>query len=221
MIRALPVAFFAAALLSGCTGESTSAELGAEAAGRAPVEMTLVNAAWQVRMADASVRAPFESSGAWANLFNRAHDEALRAFAADPGAGRGLARVHLELAELFREAARLNANATRHVYGTDRQPEDPVEVAYLLGASAALLGDNEAANAAFAALPSTVGPEISGRADQWRAWLAAGGVWPPDAMLTDFPGMPGEVVPGGAPTGGWRRRRARRRGRRARRRSPR
>lgn len=182
-------------LAPGCSGESP-AEAPAET--RAAIPQALLSQAWQVRMAAPAVRAPFESSPGWGLLFNQKHDEALASFAAGGATGRGLARVHLEEAALYREAARLAANATLGVYGADRQAEDPAEVDYLLGVSSALLGKNDDARAALDKAAALKSP-VAALAKPWLDWLAAGGVWPPDDALSGFPGQPGAVTPGTAP----------------------
>jgi hypothetical protein len=123
-----------AALLLACTSEperepeSTGTSLSGE----------LVANTWQVRMSDATARAPYEQHPGWALLFGRDLDGALRAFEEQPD-DRGRARVHLELAALYRQAARLAAEATLQVYGADRQETDPPDVDYLVGVSEALL----------------------------------------------------------------------------------
>lgn len=185
----------AAAVLSlvACSGDTVETQ---EPTGQVVPE-ALVEKTWQVRLSDAAARAPFESHPGWGAFFQRGYDQALGAFAADPGDGEALARAHLEHAALYRQAARMAANSIRQVYGPDRQPEDPVEVDYLLGASLALLGDNDGASKALAALPP--GTAVEAQAAAWKGWLAQGGAWPPDASLQGFPGQPGAVSPGTAP----------------------
>ena len=184
-----------ASLLAAC-GADKEAEQGTPK-GQA-VDPALLEKTWQVRLSDAAARAPFESHPGWGYVFQRGYDEALPAFAADPGDGKALARLHLEYAAFYREAALLAANATSQVYGADRQPEDPVEVDYLVGVSRALLGDVEGAKKALGALKP--GGPVDAGAKAWRGWLDAGAVWPPDAALTGFPGQPGELALGQAPT---------------------
>ena len=102
------------------------------------VSAELVAGTWQVRMSDATARAPYEQHPGWARLFTRDLDGALRAFD-EQRDDQGRARVHLELAALYRQAARLAAEATLQVYGADRQETDPPDVDYLVGVSEALL----------------------------------------------------------------------------------
>jgi hypothetical protein len=98
----------------------------------------LVARTWQVQMSDASARAPHEAHRGWALLFERDLEGALRAFQ-DPPDQVGQTRAHLELAALYRQAARVAAEATLQVYGDDRQPTDPADVEHLVQVSRKLL----------------------------------------------------------------------------------
>ncbi len=197
----MSVSLLLAALLTlpGCSGGGAETQSSAQAPGAAIPE-AMVAATWQVRLADAAARAPFEAHAGWGAFFQRSYEQALPAFAADPGDGQALARLHLEHAALYRQAARMSAGALSQVYGPDRQPEDPPEVDYLLGASLALLGDVEGAKKALAALPA--GSSVSAQAAAWKGWLDAGATWPPDAALVGFPGQPGEIALGTMPAVG-------------------
>jgi hypothetical protein len=123
------------AVLLACTSEPVHERAPAVS----PLEADLVAQTWQVRMADAATRAPYEAHPGWALLFQRDLEGALHAFGERPD-DRGRARVHLELAALYRQAARLAAEATLQVYGADRQATDPADVDYLVGVSETLLG---------------------------------------------------------------------------------
>jgi hypothetical protein len=123
------------AVLLACTSEPPERE--PESASPS-LPAALVASTWQVRMADATARAPYEQAPGWALLFNRDLEGALQSFEAQQDDG-GRARVHLELAALYRQAARLAAEATLQVYGADRQETDPPDVDYLVGVSEALL----------------------------------------------------------------------------------
>ena len=137
------------------------------------VSAELLASTWQVRMSDATTRAPYEQHPGWALLFQRDFEGALRAFDEQRDDG-GLARAHLELAALFRQAARLAAEATLQVYGEDRQETDPSDVDYLVGVSEALLAKPTTH------LASTPGdPVYAGRVAAWRS-----GTWPPPAALS-------------------------------------
>src|SRR6185503_18570025 len=91
------------------------------------VPAELVASTWQVRMSDPTARAPYEQHPGWALLFQRDLEAALGAFE-EQRDERGSARVHLELAALYRQATRLAAEATLQVYGADRQETDPLDV---------------------------------------------------------------------------------------------
>lgn len=162
----------------------------------------LLAATWPVRMAEDAARAPFEAHAGWAQLFQRDHGQALAAFAADPGDGRGLARVHAELAAFYRQAALVGARSARNTWGEARAAEDPAEVDYLVGVAAAFEGEAEVARTAWTALGAQGPAPLQAAAAGWRAWSDGGGAWPPDAALTAIPGAPGAVQPGTAPEAG-------------------
>lgn len=155
-----------------------------------------------VRMAEDAARSPFEAHAGWAQLFQREHGQALVAFAAEPGDGRGLARVHAELAAFYRQAALLGSRSARHTWGEARAEEDPVEVDYMVGVAAAFEGEVEVARTAWTALGDRGPAPLQAAARGWRGWAEAGGAWPPDAALTGIPGAPGPVQPGAAPEAG-------------------
>ena len=184
MMRAPTLAgLLSLALLVGCVGGEPPAEGPTAAAEVAPA--ALLQGSWQVRMSVDAARARFEQHEGWAALFQREHPTALAAFAATPPEGRGLARVHAELAAIYTQGVGMGAQAARHVYGTDRMPEDPPQVDYLLGEAAALVGDCAGARAALDRL-SGADPQLSAAAAWWRARAAGeacGGHVPPDAPL--------------------------------------
>ncbi len=140
----------------------------------------LVAQTWQVRMADAAVRAPYEQHPGWALLFDRDFEGALRAFEAEPD-DDGQARAHLELAALYRQAARVAAEATLQVYGEDRQPTDPADVEYLVQVSRRLLGRS----AEITYVPEQ--PVLAARAAAFRA-----GALPGDTAITAADSDPGD-----------------------------
>lgn len=191
------------ALGSGCLDTDGDGSPAAAEPAAAAVPEALVDQTWQVRMAADAVRAPFEQNPAWASLFMRKHPEALAGFAGTPVEGRGQARVHADYASLYRQAALMGANATRHVYGTDRQPEDPATVDYMVGVSSALLRDCEAARAAFGKLSADQGPD--GLADALAFWTKAVAADDCAASLTlaaapSLPGLPTATPGPTAPT---------------------
>jgi hypothetical protein len=132
------------------TPEPESPDAAAPAAAALPA--ALAAQTWPVQMADDAARAPFEGHPGWGAMFSRDLNGALGAFAGEGQTGRGLARTHAELSALYRQGALLAANATRHVYGSDRQKDvDPLQVDYVLGVSQALLGACPEASAALGA----------------------------------------------------------------------
>ena len=158
------------ALLLACTSEPQDRAL--ESAGTS-VSSELVASTWQVRMSDPTARAPYEQHPGWALLFQRDLEAALGAFEQQRDE-RGSARVHLELAALYRQATRLAAEATLQVYGADRQETDPLDVDYLVGVSEALLSQP---TTHLARTPDD--PVYAARVARWRA-----GAWPPPAAIS-------------------------------------
>ena len=122
------------AVLLACTSEPAREQESTVSA----LAADLVAQTWQVRLADAVARAPYEQHPGWALLFQRDLEGALRAFEEQPDTD-GQARVHLELAALYRQAARVAAEATLQVYGADRQSTDPADVEHLVDVSRTLL----------------------------------------------------------------------------------
>ncbi len=189
----------------GCVGGDSPSDAPAAVAGGPVVPADLLAQSWMVRLSDDTLRAPFEGNAAWGALFQRDLPAALSAFAADPTQGRGLARVHYELAALHEQAALLAANSTLQVYGEDRQDVDPAAVAYLLAAARGLTGDCAGAGAALAELPSgpAVPPALAPGLAFWKAQVAAGCPATLDlAAAAALPGAPGAVIAGQLPDAG-------------------
>lgn len=167
--------------LPGCQGGSGPvAPTNGES--NAVVPAALLAESWQVRMSRDEARAPFEAQPGWALLFQREPAQALAAFAASQDKP-GMARVHVEMAAFYRQAALLAASAAFHTFGDARAEEDPAEVDYLLAVQAAFRGQAEPARAALGALGADIDPAVRASADAWAAFYAGGGAWPPDAAL--------------------------------------
>lgn len=187
------------ALLLACSGAPSEAPAPVAApAGKVSAE--LIASTWQVRLAPDAARAAFEGRASWSAYFEGKRVEALTAMAAenDPA---GLARMHAEFAALYQEAAVMAARSVQQVYGVDGQPTDPLEVAYLLGEAGVILGD-DALMQQFGACGASKVPGLAARDAAWKAWVASGRTatppkpWP----VGEIPGLPGEVVPGQAPS---------------------
>ena len=190
-------------LLAGvlaCSGEEAAPTPDVKTSAVAPA--ALLDGSWPVRMAVDAARAPFEADGSWAQVFLREYPSALAGFAGSQSA-KGQARVHVELAGLYRQAAWLAANATRQVYGEDRQEGDPKEVDYLVAASLGLAGDCAGVQGALGRLPKDArGAAIADGVKAWEAWAAA---TPCPALLGDWTGIvgqPGAVAVGTVPEPG-------------------
>ena len=128
--------FLIFALLAACTGDDGPVVIAPVVTASVPPE--IVAASWQVRMAKADVRAPFEGRPSWVAWYETRRPDALAALASESDPA-GLARAHTEYAAIYRQSALLAANAILQVYGADIQPSDPAETAYLLGVLAVLV----------------------------------------------------------------------------------
>ncbi|MFM2247694.1 MAG: hypothetical protein RL071_3768 [Pseudomonadota bacterium] len=201
----LSVALWLAPALGGlgCGGDEVAAPVEVAPALTA-LPAALVASAWPVRLAADAPRAPFEAHPGWGLLFSRKLDEALPAFAAAPAVPVGLARVHLDIAAVYRNAALLGANATRHVYGTDRLPQDPPQVDYLLADALAVTGDCAGVKAKLEGLGSQLAPQpaLAERAAALGAWAASPGC-PADLSVfsaAPFAALTEAPTPGQSPT---------------------
>lgn len=125
-------------LLLACSGEAP-VEPAVEGP-RSGLPDTLVAATWQVRLADDAARAPFEGREGWVAWSEGRPADALLAFAAE-GDAAALARAHAELAVDWRLAGQLASRATVEVYGRTPMAGDPAEVAGLVAAARAELGE--------------------------------------------------------------------------------
>jgi len=186
----------AGVLVCGCS-DGSSDESETPAAAKQVVAPELVARSWPVAMSDDAQRAPFEQHPGWGALFKRDLPGALAAFQADPGDGRGLARVHSDLAGLYRQAAWMGAQATRHIYGPDRQGTDPLVADYFLGVSLALAGKCSEASAALSRLEA-VPDALQAHHGWWSSWSGAEGcpTAPTADVLAALPGAPALVEKG-------------------------
>ncbi len=180
----------------GCTDGSSDESEKASAA-RAVASPELVALSWPVQMSDSAKRAPFEQHAGWGAMFKRDLPGALAAFQADPGDGRGLARVHADLAAVYRQAAWMGAQATRHIYGADRQATDPLVADYFLGVSLGIAGQCSEAQAALAKL-DPVPSELAAHHTWWTTWASHESCpsLPTAEALSGLPGSPSLVEAG-------------------------
>ena len=125
--------------LFGCSGENSQGDETISEASKPEESLVsdeLLKKTWVFRMSDDALRAPFEGDAGWTAYFNRNYSDA-----ADSLEGEGLARIHAEIASVYRQAVLVHANATNHNYGTDRQDEDANDSLYLRGVSKIFLND--------------------------------------------------------------------------------
>ncbi len=160
------------------------------------IDAALLTKSWPVRMAANAVRARFEGHAGWGAVFDHELDEALVAFA-DSGDQRGLARVHQGLADLYRQAALLSANATVEAYGVDAAATDPQEMGYVIAVSHAIRGETDQAKKAFE--QSLDGPVFGVRAKAWADALKRHSTLPDLETLMGISGDLGPVSPGTEP----------------------
>jgi hypothetical protein len=100
----------------------------------------LLQSSWQVQVASPEVMGNLAAKSEWKSYFNHDYAESLQAFSS----GDGAARIHAELAGLYRQAAMIQAHAIQETYGPDQIREgDPQEVAYLLGVANWIAGDSK------------------------------------------------------------------------------
>ncbi|MSQ01117.1 MAG: hypothetical protein EXR71_04370 [Myxococcales bacterium] len=181
-------------VLTACTGDDGSVV----AAPLAPASVSpdLVAATWQVRMANATARAPFEGRQSWVAWYETRRPDALAAFASESDP-TGLARAHAEYSAIYRQATLLASNAILQVYGADLQSSDPAEAAYLLGVSGVFAKRPEYAERLGQSGQSAVA-EVARRDASWKEWAAAA-VGLPDgpAASASVQGRPGELPLGG------------------------
>ena len=133
------------------------------------VSAELLNQSWQVAYASPDAMGQMASQASWGAYFKKDYEAALGAF--DKGS-RGLGRMHAELANAYRQAALLQANAIEETYGEGQLREgDPVETDYLLGVASWVLGDKDSAVTQIqGVLSSTTGVEnLKQSAQGWSA----------------------------------------------------
>lgn len=185
-------------LLFACSGEPNDAPVAALPAPTSAVPAALLGQTWQVRLAPDAARTAFEGRPSWTAYFQGHRVEALVAMASESDTV-GLARMHAELAAMYDEAALVQARSVQQVYGVDKQPTDPIEVAYLLGQAGVVLGD-DALFANFGLSGASKVPGIADRDKAWKAYVDGGKAGPIDALLAATPGLPpGPAVPGNTP----------------------
>jgi hypothetical protein len=159
----------------------------------------VVDQAWVVQLSTNEALAPFLGNPGWATyVMKRQYRTAMGQFAGQ--GGQPLARVHEDVASLYRQAALLAANSLVETYGKTPASEDPIGIAHLLTVSHIILGDLAAAKSAAAKM-ADVGddPTVPWHAP-WKVWLDSGGTWPPD--LSALPVEIMEPTPGQWPGAG-------------------
>lgn len=158
---------------------------------------SLIQASWPVRFAKKESRTAYEGQVGWVSYFNR---EFLTATGTLNGDAQ--ARVHIEIAAVYRQAARLHAEASIHLFEGIRQESDPKEGDYFLAVSKVLMGDIEGAKSLLEPFSSTES-ELMLPATQWLEILEKNEFFPEPSGFSYLqwteptPGssMPTEVLP--------------------------
>jgi hypothetical protein len=177
------LAFAAPGCGGGTAAVSGQAALDREAAeGAIPAD--LVSQTWVMKATDQAVLTSFSANPGWNRLVGKRD---YKSAAMQLGAVGGLtgARIHVDTADMYRQAALLAANSLIQTYGNTPYDTDPVGTAHLLTVAYAINGDLDKARAASAKLDT---PEGAAAIDDtvrawhapWKAWLASGAAWPPD-----------------------------------------
>lgn len=196
MSRWLTIGFIALQL-GACSSASDADKAQETKRVYAAVDGALLTKSWPVRMADDTLRARFEGHPGWRAVFEQDLAVALPAFG-DAQDGRGLARVHQGLSDLYRQASLLTASATIEAFDSDASETDPLDLAYVIGVSHAIRGDYEKASQHLGATPSN--SVFSERAASWTAALSQAERIPKLEVLSEISGSLGDVQPGVEPT---------------------
>jgi hypothetical protein len=173
----------ALALVCGCGGSDAeqSAPGLEEAVPELAVPGALLDASWPVQMATTDAFKAYSSPG-WVTLLSKRDYEQAAAQLGSEG-GLAAARIHQEIAYVYRQAALLSAHALIETYAETPEETDPIGAAHLLTVSYAIVGELEKARASSKRLQSEgANDPTQAWHGPWRVWLEAkGGTdWPPD-----------------------------------------
>lgn len=188
-------------LLSGCNlGEQEPAP---QVVAEQVLPAALVSEVWSVQVAEDARRARYEQQPGWVQLvMERDLAGSLAAFSGSPPEPEGQARVHLEAAQAYRQAALVAARSMVQIYRENRRDEDPDAVDCLVGVSEVLLGEAENARGHLEKGCNAGGEELGRTGKAWLGWVKSGAPWPPAAALAQTPGAQGEPRVGVLPDAG-------------------
>lgn len=182
------------ALMLACTG-SGDVSSPAEEVATSVVEDSLVDASWQVEIAPAEALSPLSGSPVWQSFFKREYAQGLSV----AGEGPAAARIHAEIAAMYRQALLIQAYSIIETYKEDQRREgDPAEVGYLVGVSYVVTGASDKGPELIKAAESSAYAPVAAAAKAWSARLADEAGWlslSSDAALFPLP----EVQVGGMP----------------------
>ncbi|MGC6508768.1 MAG: hypothetical protein ACON4U_10155 [Myxococcota bacterium] len=171
-----------------CSSETPSQEA-SNITIQATQDLAILEKSWPLVYATTDSRSDFEGNPGWMAYFNRDYATALTSLSGD-----AQARVHIELASLYRQALRLHAHSTVHLFESNAQETDPVEARYLLGVSKLFLGEQDAASALLLEPKDSFGP-FAPNADIWRQALDESQLM--SIKADTFPIAWTEITPGG------------------------
>ena len=194
VLAVLGLSLVGAVVLPGCTGAEVQEDSGPKGPDTVAYA-SLASSSWPVTLVDAQARAPYETD-AWVSLFlKRDYRTAVERSGADGGLAS--ARMHADLAGLYRQGALSSGNALVQTYEARGRETDPTFVQHLVALGHGLNASFDKAKAASDKLEGYAGDEAVWHAP-WAAVLAE----PAVGTLPDLSGLPtglGEVAPGTAP----------------------
>jgi len=195
-MRLLAALLFSGALLAatGCGGDTDVPEVEVSKDLTIPAERLAKS--WPIQLSTEESIEQYTQKQGWMSLmWKRNYRTAIQQLG--PSGGIEGARIHAEMAALYRQSALLAANAMIETYGETPEASDPVGTKHLLAVSYAVNGQLDKARAASAALGETDDPTQAWHGP-WKTWLAGDAAWPPD--LSSLPFDLGAPTAGGFPT---------------------
>lgn len=192
----LAMVALALGLATACGGEENGPTVEVEATESAPEER--LDGTWPIAFATEESVADYGAKNGWVSLvMNR--DVKKAASQLGPLGGTAAARAHSEVANVYRQAALLQAHSLIQTYGKTPEPTDPVGTAHLLTVSYVITGDLDKAREQSAKLGDADDPTQAWHGP-WKTWLAGDATWPPD--LSGLPLELPEVEAGAWPEAG-------------------
>lgn len=181
--------------LLACSGGSSDAVPPPQSSLTYPA--AVLQSTWPVQVAAPARVQELLGNPGWQAYYEKNYAAALAAFGPS---GPATARLHAEIAGLYRQAALLAANAIVQTYKPEERREgDPDEVQYVYAVARLVTAGPQAARPEFGRLSASASPELLAADRAWAARLDAGaqGWWPLSEDPALFP-LPA-VAPGALP----------------------